>query len=269
MSEKKKKVAVIIGKKRKPTVEKRKAPAEHAADTPVGTKGIGEDDFLYIVTQRANGTKYWRKTILLNAGPVKIKGDCTIAVGEVSSTIVLNPIGGVKIPVTSTFLKVLKGKPKYYLRPSAKNANAYIFGPMFSSGYHFMGYHGNDSAQTGILDLTGLTAKDLKELPKKLTRRRINGVYYNADYHNPKSYPNEELNRIFNHYKWLEIYADGKKYKPWQDRSLLKVVQKQISPRILFVGGTRGGDVGANIYVHLNDKKEVDGLIIDNQSFIY
>lgn len=240
---------------KKPTVKKdpkkRPSPTAHAADTPVNTQSPGSDGFIYICTERANKTKYWRKTILLDAKPPKIKGNKTIAVGEVSSPIVLGGLGGVQLKVNSSFYEVLKKKPKYI---SKAGGNAYIFGdmPSVETGYHFVGYHGNDVAQTGILDLSGLSAKDMTQKPKQ------HRVYYS-----------EDLTNIFDYNKWLKIYMPSKKvFHDWDERKLLNKVQADISSRVLFVGTTHGGDVGANVYVHLNAKKEIDSLVIDNGVFL-
>lgn len=225
--------------------KERPSPSIHAADTPVNTQAQGSDGFIYICTERANKTKYWQKTILASGKVPAIKGSQVIAVGEVSSPIVL---GGIRLKVTDKFLEVLKKKPKYISKGGSKNA--YVFGsmPTAESKYYFMGYHGNDAAQTGILDLSGLSVKDLTQKPKQYR------VYYS-----------DELTSIFEYDKWLKIYMPSKKvFHDWEDRKLLPKVQREISNRVLFVGTTHGGDVGANVYVHINNKKEIDGLIIDN-----
>lgn len=56
----------------------------------------------------------------------------------------------------------------------------------------------------------------------------------------------------------VPFFADS-----WED---LLVIRKD-NPSILFLGETVGGDVGANLYVHHNAKKEIDGIVIDNNYF--
>lgn len=234
-------------KKEKKEKKGRSSPTAHAADTPVNTQAQGSDGFIYICTERANKTKYWRKTILAVGKAPATKGKHVIAVGEVSSPIILGGLGGIQLKVTNKFLEVLKKKPKYVLKAGG---NAYVFGstPTAESKYYYMGYHGNDVAQTGVLNLSGLTRKDMTQKPKQY------GTYYS-----------DELTSIFDYDKWLKIYMPGKKiFHDWEDRKLLPKVQREISNRVLFVGTTHGGDVGANVYVHLNNKKEIDSLIIDN-----
>lgn len=225
----------------------RPSPTAHAADTPVNTQAKGSDGFIYICTERTNKTKYWKKTILATGKVPAAKGKHVIAVGEVSSPIILSGLGGVQLKVTDNFLEVLKKKPKYI---SKTGGNAYVFGlmPTTESKYYFAGHHGNDGAQTGILNLSGLTRKDMTQKPKQY-----------------RTYYSDEMTSIFNYDKWLKIYMPSKKvFHDWENRQLLPKVHHEISDRIIFVGTTHGGDVGANVYVHLNNKKEIDSLIIDN-----
>lgn len=215
-------------KKEKP----RPSPTIHASSQPVGTRLPGSDGFVYVVQERKDKTKFWRKTIVLASKMPKISGQNKIAIGEVSSSIIDSGFS-VQLKIMPSFLEVLRKKPKYITN---NQSNAYIFGHMHTSGYYIAGSHGNDVAQTGILDM------------QKITK--------------------DELTSIQDYNKWLKIFMPSKKeFHDWAERPLLKQVQKDISPRIIFVGTTVGGDVGANVLVHLNNKKEIDGLIIDNEVF--
>lgn len=200
----------------------RKAPKESAAATPIGTKASTEHGN-YTVVKRSNGTKYWK----LDKLP-KLKGNKLINVDELCTSI----LPEINILVSNKFYEILSKKPKY---KSSRDANAYIFGPHFKTGYYFVGYHGNDAAQTGILDITNITKK--------------------------------ELTNIQNSDKWFEIYMPNKKeYHSWDERKLLSKVRSEISDRVLFVGYTHGGDVGASVYIHQTGGY-VDSLIIDNNYY--
>lgn len=112
--------------------------------------------------------------------------------------------------------------------------NAYRFGPRYKlHKYKFLLGHGNDGAQTGFVDVTGATTK--------------------------------ELNNLSNSDVWEE--ATGGFRFSWDAKDVLKKVQV-VLPRVVFVGETVGGDVGANLYVHARSKDGViDSLIIDNEYF--
>lgn len=134
--------------------------------------------------------------------------------------------------VTPNFFKILHETPKSYQNDVA---NAYIFGPQFSiNEYIKIGSHENDGGQTGLIDITNATK--------------------------------EELDKIVNDDEiWENAYHGFS--KPWGWKPGLLKVRKDISSRILFVGNTDGGDVGANLYAHYNKEKNIDGLIIDNAYF--
>lgn len=137
-----------------------------------------------------------------------------------------NLLIGPVIQVTSSFLKVLKKAPKKGKCLSDKYGNAYIFGKKFPS-YRLIGYHGNDMAQTGLIEVSKWEE-------------------YHGKLRSPPNY-------------WEKAYPKW----DWDNRQGLKKIQA-IYPGVLFVGETVGGDVGANLWGHYNSKGELDGLIIDN-----
>lgn len=49
----------------------------------------------------------------------------------------------------------------------------------------------------------------------------------------------------------------------WENREILKDIHMNV-PSVLWIGKTRGGDVGADLYAHYNKKKQIDGLIVEN-----
>jgi hypothetical protein len=223
----------------------RKSPDEHAANTELYTIAVGSDNFLYICEERKNKTKYWKKTRVLDTPVPNIEGKYIIAIGELSSTIILNDMFSTYLNTTPEFLEILSRKPKYL---DNGRHNAYLFGKYFDQ-YYQVGRHGNDYYQTGIINMTDFSKKDKKEKSKD--------VYYSA-----------EITKIMDYKLWHNIYWPKKntKYK-WEERKLLPLVQSEISDKILFVGGTYHLN-GVNIYAHLNTKNEIDSLIIDGGFFI-
>lgn len=150
----------------------------------------------------------------------------TILIGELTTYNLC-----VMLKVTDTFLKTLKRSPKTIIkRPN----NAYIFGKKYKlTDYVKVGSHDNDAGSTGILLYDGLNKYKLDEIK------------------------NSPL--------WDDTYHISKKYKKalsWTDKKALKKIQMVLSDKILFVGETSGGDVGADIYIH-KTRGNIDSLIID------
>jgi hypothetical protein len=208
----------------------RKAPNEHASETPIGKLATGNDGCIYQVVLRKDGTKYWKRTILV-PGKYKIKSSKNkILVGEIYID-----NGGPVFNVTDEFLKVLARKPKSIRSGKGlSQGNAYVFGKLYSTGYYLAGSHNNDGAQTGILNSANIKS--------------------------------DEFAKIHDFKLWKKLYF-REKFKRWEDRTTLSEVRKTISNRILFVGDTDGGDVGANIFIHL-DNGNIDSIIIDNNCII-
>ena len=129
------------------------------------------------------------------------------------------------IQVTNDFISVLKNKPKCI---TEKDGNAYIFGERHAHGkYALIASHGNDIGQTGLVDLTDITENDIENINDA---KAWNWAYPKFD---------------------------------WDDRKALKELQKT-ADRILFVGQTVGGDVGAKLYVHRDKSGDIDSMVIDN-----
>ena len=100
-------------------------------------------------------------------------------------------------------------------------SNAYLFGPLFDiNSYNTVAIHENDVGQTGLLDVTNITAEEL---------------------------------RVINNYNlWINAYEldSRRKYVSWSSAQHLRRAKQMISNRIMFVGDTEGGDVGAKLLVH-------------------
>lgn len=62
-----------------------------------------------------------------------------------------------------------------------------------------------------------------------------------------------EENQLTNMNKWESFL---------EDKNNLPEIRKTISPRILFLAETPGGDVGATLFAHFNKQHEIDGLMI-------
>ena len=131
--------------------------------------------------------------------------------------------------VTQKFYEILLKKPKYVV---CDRGNSYIFGPKFPiKDYIYVTGHGNDGAQTGLLD-------------------------YDKWLAHPEDQSYSDL--------WHRLYLTKGKMLPWDNRAALKKMQAAF-PEIIFVGETRGGDVGADLFVHRNKRGEIDSLIIENE----
>ncbi len=233
----------------------RPSPNKHASDLALKTKLPGNDGYMYMVTKRSNGSKYWKKTDEKStAKPTKEKlaaeikssrknvigkGPIVITIGEIYTTL-LGSIFSISLKITEEFYQVLLKKPKY-IRTRSDIGNAYIFGHEYPiNTYKYIGKHNNDGAQTGIVDITNITQSDYDNI--------VN--------------PEDDL--------WMKIFNPVKnKFYNWDERKLLPKIREDISNRILFVGSTDGGDVGAAVFAHFNKKGEVDGLIIDNNIFYH
>ncbi len=236
----------------------------HASEMKIGTKKKGYNGNMWIVAEKSNGSHFWKpykKTSTKKSSSKKInkpvkksssrkrkskmkEKECSstpqISCGEVTTGLFYGMFS-ITIKITEEFLKVLKKKPSFH---SSKLHNAYVFGKLYPLGsYKFIGEFGNDVGQCGIVDTTCMIKEEV---------------------HNIENYDDEKIFRI--------MKANGAKYKnvyniEWDDPLFLKIMQKEVSPKILFIGQTFGGDVGGNIYVHYNDKKQVDSLIIDSHHF--
>lgn len=148
-----------------------------------------------------------------------------IAIGEVATSLILPKHRPVYLEVTDTLLQNLR-KPPVKLLPYG-----YAWGKaeLVQKG-EYAGHHGNDVALTGILDVTGIKSDEYKTI---------------TDYD-----------------RWRAIYETKKRWKRWNDRSCLKRVQKEISPRIIFLGENYGGDVGTEVLVRRNNKGVVEALVL-------
>lgn len=132
--------------------------------------------------------------------------------------------------VTDAFLKVLHNQP---MKKMWKWGNAYIYGNYAKDNWIYVGCHGNDMGTTGIALDTG----DFQKISNALSEYIIKN----------KNYPNDNQ---------------------WDNVNYLKNIKKNVSDNILFLGATYGGDVGAEIYVHLDKSRNIDGLILDNNCII-
>jgi hypothetical protein len=104
--------------------------------------------------------------------------------------------------------------------------NAYVFGKLFDpSTYKFICSHGNDVAQTGLIDL---------DLVKE-------GVWF------------KNKKNLFFYYGDV----DG-----WDDPKIQKRIRIK-NKAIVWFGVTSGGDVGANLFVHYDKNNNIDSILID------
>lgn len=239
----------------------RKSPEQSATLYKVGTKKTGNDGNIWIITENKNGIKRWqlfkkkqngsiKKTLKKSSikktsrkGSIKktskkgskdtSKKKYTIRFCE-PSTMPDTTFLSTDFKITEKYYKILTKPPKGLIN-NKDPSNAYVFGKLFKlDQYVKIGGHVNDIAQTGFVDVTGATKDELKKIAND----------------------NEIALRIY----------ENNNYN-WDSRDVLKEIQKKISKRILFVGNTVGGDVGAALYAHYDTNKQIDGLIIDNYYF--
>ncbi len=201
----------------------------------LGAIARGKDGSVWIVTADKNGRRSWRRhsgTSYSCPNP-----SMTIRIGEVYTGGFMNDY--VELRVSETFLKVLMKRPKV-VRRARESQNAYVFGRLFNKNtYKYAGHHGNDGAQTGIVAMNPYV--DGRKITGNPTWRYISG--------NPT---------------WRAVIDT---MKSWDQPKVLKRVRKDISSHILFIGDTDGGDVGANVYVHVDAWGEIDSIIIDNDYY--
>jgi hypothetical protein len=62
---------------------------------------------------------------------------------------------------------------------------------------------------------------------------------------------------------WIATYKRGREFLRWDNRAALREIRRRVSERIVFVGDTAGGDVGAHLFLHKNGG-QIDSIIIDN-----
>ena len=131
--------------------------------------------------------------------------------------------------VTDQFYKKLLKPPQ---SRKYNNGNAYIFGKKYpTKEYKFIASHGNDAAQTGLIDVELWKKGDYEKNSQK-----IDNV-------------NAKFGYRYDHPRNVEI------------------VRKISGGAVLFQGETVGGDVGAGLYAHYNSGGNIDSLIIDNNYF--
>lgn len=211
----------------------RPSPSKHASELNVGIVLPGNNGNYWIVKERENKTHYWKDTKISTSKYKTKKTNINSHEIIVTEPITLGTSGfGIKLFVSDKFLDILRKKPKLV---ESEHGNGYIFGPM-KTGYIYVGSHGNDIAQTGIIlaDKNVLnSASDINKLS------------------------NEEEKKI------IDLHLKNIK-KSWHYPPILKLIHSLGYTQILFIGETYGGDVGADVFVHLDDKGSIDGLVIDN-----
>ena len=135
----------------------------------------------------------------------------------------------VELQLSPAFFKTVTKRPKVLRN---KKGNAYVFGPLFHRlTYKFAGHHYNDGAQTGIVLMD----------------------------------KNVDVRRITNERVWDRV-IDMTTH--WEDPRVLRMVRKELSKNVVFLGETDGGDGGADVYIHRNRLTDkIDSIIIDNGYF--
>lgn len=168
------------------------------------------------------------RQVIADKAKVPTKGDITVRVGEVYTGSFMKNF--VELHLSAAFFKIVTKRPKILRN---KEGNAYVFGPLFRRrpAYQFMGHHYNDGAQTGIVRMD----------------------------------TNVNLQNITNEATWDRVIHMTVK---WEDPRVLRMVRRELSKNVVFLGETDGGDGGADVYIHRNRLTgEIDSIIIDNEYF--
>ncbi|MCS5711997.1 hypothetical protein [Candidatus Berkiella aquae] len=222
-----------------------------ARNEEVGVVRKGKNNKKWIVKLRNNGSKYWALhsngvaseniKIPLMKSQTKSKHNKNIYTIRFCEPFTKGIVencewyGSFDFKVDDSFYKVLTKNPSSFrIEGDDLEGNGYIFGSLFPlSEYKLLAQHSNDVAATGLVDVSNITKQELELIPE-----------------------NKEYYRI------VDLIHKKKQYDRFDDRNLLKVIQEKISDKIIFVGETFAGDIGANLYVHYKEKKQIDGLII-------
>jgi len=206
----------------------RPSPSSSATLFKIGTKKKGNDGNIWIVSELENGIKRWK---LYKKPTKKTKKN-----NKIYTIVFCEPFTSLgyilkikKIKINGDMYDKLIKKPKRFIN----DGNAYLFGKLYPlDTYKKRASMMNDIAQVGFVDVTGLNAHEVKGIVDR-------------------EYKFSGTNNNYN----------------WDDINLLKKIKKEISPRIIFIGQTIGGDVGADLYTHLDKHNEIDSIIIDNYFF--
>lgn len=192
----------------------------------------GKDGKKWIVKRRSNNSLYWSKydASPANLSPIAKRRKRRIIIAEPRTYSKANKFVQQKpIVVTEEFYRILNKMPKNY---QGKNTNAYVFGKKFKlSEYQKIRWHGNDAAQTGLIDYDKWNDNTISTLRKQLDSI---DKKYNYQYDSPEN---------------------------------VKEVRTLTNGAILFQGETVGGDVGADLFAHYGRDGDINSLIIDNSHF--
>jgi len=225
----------------------RRSPPESATQFAPGVRRRGNDGRMWTVVVASNGVRRWSASAskpksasrakppraALPAMPELARGPRPrvhhLELCEPATWAPTDRIGGVRFTVGNTMYRKLMRAPK---RLVSEFGNAYRWGSSARSGWTRIGAHGNDVAQTGIINLD-----TVRRAPADAVATTKDIVY-----------------RAF--------VQRGKILHKWDHRPTLSAVQRA-APWVLFLGETHGGDVGATLYVHRSGAN-IDGVLIDN-----
>ena len=220
-------------------VKQRKGPEKSATLYKIGTKKIGNDGNIWIIAENKNSVKRW--TLFRKPSKKSLKETNTnYTIRFCEPTVYV----GTKrrrqdqdFVVTPQFYKILNTKPVSIDERTPNivcEGNGYIFGKLYPQNqYVKIGSMANDAGQVGLIDITNVKQKELDDM-KTIHDKLFSGSPSIFDRYGPNWFNSEIL-----------------------------AFAKSISPRILFIGDTVGGDVGANLWAHFSNK-EIDSLIVDN-----
>jgi len=247
----------------------RKSPTESATINNVGVTRTGNDGNLWMVVENSKGIKRWVKYSLSddnleNVGKhsvkhsvkspeeksVSFKNEHILIFGEPSTSMMYGSFS-----VNDKMYRKITQEPKI-LKQAVKFGNkermedvGYVFGKLYKkSDYKEIGSHGNDVAQTGIIDITSEKHQGQQMPLKRRDKKQREKMKSNLE---------PEIDNIYK----------SKKYKfDWRNREALQELRKS-HPEVLWLGETFGGDVGASYWAHYDKNKEMDSLIVSVSYF--
>jgi hypothetical protein len=207
----------------------------HASKTKEGTIMKGKDGNFWIVKIIENGSHRWIRYKEKIKSKIIGKGPIGIIIIEPSTYLDWNDGKEIKlelkrmkiIKITNAFAKLILKGPR---RTHKKYGYKYLFGTQFpTKKYKFAYYQGNDIAQIGIISVGDL----------------LRDIQTNYKEKSEKIQPlDEKFGFQFKNKQYFKEY-------------------RKLFPSVLFIGETIGGDIGANVLVHLTESGIVDSLVLE------
>lgn len=228
----------------------RKSPTESATQFAPNTKRKGNDGNLWIVKLDKNEVHRWaldtqtEENLTKKTSPRSPSRYYTIRYGEASTN-----LWGGTFEVNNRMFRKLFETPQILKNSEGYDAG-YLFGKRYAKHkYEEIGSHGNDVAQTSmILEVCDESALQKLKLKKKAFSLK-NGL--------PDVAVGVTIDRISkkHKYRWN-----------WNHPEFIQEL-RSAEPRLVWIGETFGGDVGASYWVHRKTDGDIDSVIVSVSYF--